>query len=143
MISHYKIISSHEPEEILPLIEGSHYTPKRLELYEKEVTINSLRLTCFKEKGLTCVKCGIEAKSLYLVEELRNGYTKIPHSIQAFAINEDGQRVLMTIDHIVPKSKGGSRESLTNVQPMCSYCNTEKDNSIEYFDINNCKSEVT
>jgi 5-methylcytosine-specific restriction endonuclease McrA len=32
---------------------------------------------------------------------------------------------LMTIDHIIPKSKGGTND-LENLQPMCNSCNAKK-----------------
>ena len=36
----------------------------------------------------------------------------------------------MTIDHIKPKSKGGSYD-IENLDPMCSYCNSKKSNKYE------------
>lgn len=37
--------------------------------------------------------------------------------------------VMMTQDHIIPKSKGG-KDQLSNLQTMCKLCNNEKGNSI-------------
>jgi len=37
---------------------------------------------------------------------------------------------MMTVDHIVPKSKGGLR-TLDNLQPMCENCNVKKGNTHE------------
>jgi hypothetical protein len=42
-----------------------------------------------------------------------------------YAIDKNGNEILMTKDHIVPKSKGGAN-ALYNYQPMCSHCNAEK-----------------
>jgi 5-methylcytosine-specific restriction endonuclease McrA len=35
----------------------------------------------------------------------------------------------MNVDHIIPKSKGGSNE-IVNLQPMCAYHNHKKGNII-------------
>lgn len=37
---------------------------------------------------------------------------------------------LMTIDHILPKSKGG-KNKMSNYQMMCSPCNHQKGNTLE------------
>ena len=39
--------------------------------------------------------------------------------------DENGDEVLMTKDHIVPKSKGGKKH-VSNNQPMCKMCNEKK-----------------
>ena len=78
------------------------------------------RLRVFFHKGLKCVSCHREGR--YLIKTVDPGggyhidlYTKDFH--------------LMTIDHIHPKSKGGSNE-LDNLQPMCKRCNFKKGNKI-------------
>jgi 5-methylcytosine-specific restriction endonuclease McrA len=47
-----------------------------------------------------------------------------------YAIDDNGDEILMTKDHIIPKSKGG-RNHLSNYQPMCCVCNQKKDNKIK------------
>jgi len=37
--------------------------------------------------------------------------------------------VLMTIDHILPKSRGGGN-NINNYQPMCQPCNSKKGNKV-------------
>lgn len=44
-------------------------------------------------------------------------------------IDDNDNEVLMTKDHIIPKSKGG-KNNLSNYQPMCCICNKQKDNNI-------------
>jgi 5-methylcytosine-specific restriction endonuclease McrA len=42
---------------------------------------------------------------------------------------KDGLEVLMTSDHIIPRSKGGPT-ILENLQPMCHICNGRKGNNM-------------
>jgi hypothetical protein len=44
-------------------------------------------------------------------------------------INSNGQETRATIDHIIPKSKGGTNQSI-NTQILCEKCNTKKGNRI-------------
>lgn len=46
------------------------------------------------------------------------------------AIDENGKEVLMTKDHIIPKSKGGA-DDISNYQTMCERCNEAKGNRLE------------
>jgi hypothetical protein len=39
----------------------------------------------------------------------------------------------MTVDHIKPKSKGGTKH-LFNTQPMCTICNGQKQNNFPLID---------
>jgi hypothetical protein len=100
-------------EEVLPLIPT-----ERIVLLGTKVGAQSLRLRNFKFKGLICVECGIEAQ-FFAVE-------KYPHDkgyhINLYSIDKDGIDVLMTRDHIKPKSKGGA-DDLANSQTMCTHCN--------------------
>lgn len=43
---------------------------------------------------------------------------------------KDDKEIMMTVDHIIPESKGGKR-LFDNLQPMCSECNSLKGNSID------------
>lgn len=79
------------------------------------------RLVLFKAKGTVCVTCGIEG-TLFVLETQNVDIT--PH-LNLYAINADGDRVLMTKDHILPKSKGGPN-TIENYATMCSPCNAKK-----------------
>ncbi len=88
-----------------------------------KVKITSERYRLFKESRV-CVKCGIEGKFLAVekfLEEIKN------YHINMYGISEDGQEVLMTKDHIIPKSKGGKNHH-SNYQTMCTKCNINKGN---------------
>ena len=79
---------------------------------------NGKKIKFFKSKGCSCVSC--ERYGSYFKKEgvIYNLYTA------------DG--VLMTQDHIIPSSKGGSNR-LFNLQPMCFKCNLKKSNDMPDF----------
>jgi len=81
---------------------------------------NHRRLRVFFHKGVKCInpKCDKEG-------------TLLTHGIDNFGglhidlCNDDFYP--MTIDHRLPRSKGG-KDTLENLDPMCSACNTRKGN---------------
>jgi len=90
--------------------------------------IGSDRYKTFKFKGLVCVKCGLEGKFFAKEKFIKQSLIESYH-FNLYAINENGEEVLMTKDHIQPKSKGG-KDFIENYQPMCTICNEEKGNII-------------
>ena len=92
---------------------------------EKYVRINSLRLQCFKRSSV-CVECGRRGER-FALESSKEGEN--PH-LNFYAIDNDGNEVLMTHDHILPRSKGG-KNCIDNVQTMCAICNMKKDNDVK------------
>lgn len=103
-------------------------TPKRFEIRGDMVKLGqSLRLRTFYNKGNTCVKCGIKAK--YFVKE-KSVVKDLFYHLNLYGIDESGEEVLFTHDHIIPKSKGG-KDNDSNTQTMCCYCNWEKADKIE------------
>jgi len=73
-------------------------------------------------KGTACVGCQIKAS--YFAVEAAGPEFQYDH-LNLYALNTKGHEVMMTSDHIHPKSKGG-RGHLENRQPMCKICNTDK-----------------
>jgi len=101
---------------------GHKYTPIELLPLELLHTKYSLhrRLKVFHHKGCVCVKCGIEG--VHLVKAMsRSGAVHVDLYTADFK--------LMTIDHIIPKSKGGLNH-ISNLDPMCSRCNEKKGDKI-------------
>lgn len=86
-----------------------------------KVKMNSQRYYLFKEKGVACIKCGIIGTHFKLKKELNQNKGH-------FNLFTDSG-IMMTKDHIIPKSLGGS-DTFKNYQVMCSKCNSEKDNLI-------------
>jgi hypothetical protein len=113
-------------DEIIKLIP-SQITDKmnrKREMFDGDlIKFNSLRLMTFKLKGIVCSNCKIKAK--YFVKEKRK-CDELYH-LNLYALDEDGNEILMTHDHIIPKCKNG-KNHIDNTQTMCKICNELKDN---------------
>lgn len=86
--------------------------------------MNSLRYWLFKEKGTKCVCCGLEGK--FFAVESSHGSNQ--WHLNLYAVDKNGNEILMTKDHIMPQSKCKTDDkfSLDNLQPMCTICNGKK-----------------
>jgi 5-methylcytosine-specific restriction endonuclease McrA len=113
-------------EQVLVHVRGNTNVKDKDKLYMEfdgdQVKIRSDRLLTFRRKGTRCVGCGVEG--LFFAKERVVGSSGHWH-MNLYALDNNRQEVLMTKDHIVPKSKGGAN-ALYNYQPMCSHCNGEK-----------------
>ena len=87
---------------------------------------NSQRYQTFFTKGCKCIKCGIEGK--YFAKE--RYVDQSTYHLNLYAVNDNGEEVLMTKDHIIPRSKGGI-DDINNYQTMCKLCNEAKGNKLE------------
>jgi 5-methylcytosine-specific restriction endonuclease McrA len=85
--------------------------------------IKMKRAKVFFKKGLICVSCGTRGE-FFALEKDRGGGIHL--DLYGYI---DKDEVLMTIDHIIPKSKGGLNK-LINFQPMCKLCNELKSDEI-------------
>lgn len=83
------------------------------------VRMNSDRYFVF-QKNRICVACGLVGTKMIL--DINPG-DQSPH-FNLYG-EENGRLVLMTKDHIVPKSKGG-KDELLNYETMCCICNNLK-----------------
>lgn len=115
-------------EQVFALMDVSHhlgYKTRATVLSDQgqyhQVHIYSHRLRLFKT-NLTCVSCGRVGAYFGLDLDPPCGH---PH---LNLYTEDG--ILMTKDHIVPKSKGGSNE-MSNYQTMCTTCNWKKGDKLD------------
>jgi len=108
-----QILGILRPDQVLP-----HTSPTRSakKFFGRIVKMSSLRYQCFK-KNLKCVCCGIEGSVMQL--EFRKGDGRPHFNLYA---KREGRLVLMTKDHILPKSRGGS-DDMRNLRTMCSRCN--------------------
>lgn len=87
---------------------------------------NSQRYQTFFTKGCKCVVCGIEGK-FFAKEKFVDQST---YHLNLYAVDDNGDEILMTKDHIIPRSKGGI-DDISNYQTMCKLCNEAKGNKLE------------
>lgn len=112
-----------DPDYILSLI-GKGRTKQDFEVdgTRIKVKLTSDRYRLFK-KNRNCVSCGLQGTRMFLDA---NPCDSIPH-FNLYG-EEDGRLILMTKDHILPKSKGG-KDALNNYATMCCICNNLKGNA--------------
>ena len=115
--------SKHTIEEVLSLVpeyDGMVKT-RRIVFDGDELYIDSLRYFTFKKDNCTCTCCGL--KGAFFAKE------KFPrdkrYHLNLYAIDDEGNEVLMTKDHHIPVAKGGS-DHLSNLFTMCAPCNHAK-----------------
>jgi 5-methylcytosine-specific restriction endonuclease McrA len=97
---------------------------------EDRIKVQSHRYRCFVYNGVTCTWCGLVGKFFakethHAIPKNQNGTINKYH-LNLYALDGNGNEVLMTKDHIIPRSKGGSNHH-ENLQTMCSRCNGLKD----------------
>jgi hypothetical protein len=121
-------------EEIMPLIqtrEKSGGKPK-ISLLGYNVNVGSLRLQTFKQKGTDCIFCGFKGKFFALEYAINNpAAAEHPH-LNLYGNLLDGTEIILTHDHIIPKSAGG-KDFIDNTQTACYRCNFAKDSSEVIF----------
>lgn len=126
---HYHRLGEYSLDEVFSLVQlDPTHRRKGREVYKNSkgtyyVNLNSQRLILFKAKGVICVSCGLVGEFFALErQDVEN-----PH-FNLYGVDEEGDEVLFTKDHIIPKSKGGPN-TLANFQTMCYPCNSLKGDS--------------
>ena len=124
-----KLIGEFQPQDVFPYICCfPTQSPDRYKRIRRKyvvgnetfhVKMNSQRYFIFKSCPC-CVSCGIKGNKFFLE---KNSNDKFPH-FNFYAVNGD-EKILMTKDHILPKSFGGE-DRHSNYQTMCEVCNNLK-----------------
>lgn len=83
--------------------------------------LRSSRINCLIAGGGKCVRCGLQG-SLWALER---HHPNEPYHVNLYGLGKKNKEVMLTRDHIIPKSKGGTTDAL-NCQVLCSKCNTKK-----------------
>ena len=94
---------------------------------DEEVTDRKIKLRrahVYSELGGECIETGCELSGYhYAVGKDAGGGIHL----DLYAYDHDGDLVMITVDHITPKSKGG-KNHVSNYQPMCKPHNEMKSN---------------
>ncbi len=76
-----------------------------------------------------CAYCGAKAIGFVLGKYYPTGQLKKIGDAQPImyleAVRRDGKKTVITVDHIIPKAKGGTNDP-TNLQPLCQECDSRK-----------------
>ena len=90
------------------------------------INMASWRYQTFAKSGTSCVCCGLEASYFAKERAMANASEKFHLNLYGL---KDGEEIMFTKDHIVPKSLGGP-DTLENFQTMCLPCNSLKGNKV-------------
>jgi len=92
----------------------------------------NVRVHMFASGQTKCVKCGLQG-SYFRIERHKND-SVMPFSVNLYAIDKDGHHVMMTWDHVLPRSREGAN-TIENAQCMCRRCNEKKGNRMSLQDM--------
>lgn len=122
-------LAEFSPEEILSILPRKKHAFK-INGQEFVVKTCSLRLKVF-QRSLQCIACGILGCVFKLQKQANRNES--PHlNLYGLKKTDVGDEwVLITKDHIRPRSKGG-KDRLDNLQTMCIICNEKKGSTFEY-----------
>lgn len=92
-----------------------------------EINFRCTKLLNFRTHGIVCVRCG--SRGAFFSKE---GKGKRAH-LNLYSFDVQGKPIMMTRDHIKPRSKGGTNR-LYNMQTMCENCNKKKGDEYSLHD---------
>lgn len=101
-----------------------------IEFHGKKIKANSQRYQTFFTKGCQCVRCGMVAHYFVLERDAKNSNQPNRYHFNLYGIDQDGNEILFTKDHIIPRSRGG-KNRVENYQTMCCICNVAKGSKLE------------
>lgn len=123
----YVSIKKFDVEPILELIRSKEKTAKYKNITFK---VSGGRLSNFAYNGVDCICCGAKAAYFSLETQLHSVGDLKSYHLNLYAIDRNGKPVMMTKDHIILRSLGGS-DTVENYSPMCLRCNNLRGNSYE------------
>lgn len=123
-------IAEFTPAEVLPYVQATQKGLDPHRVYAGyRVDMTSQRYAVFS-KSLTCAICGITG-SVFRLEYNSSDTNRKPDkahlNLYACSPVTGVADLLMTKDHIIPKSKGGKNQ-LSNYRTACAVCNSTRGN---------------
>lgn len=122
-MSQYERLKIYSIDEVL---RHTEFTGRKVE-HEFDghlIKMNSLRYQTFAKKGVQCVRCGLVGT--YFAMEKSKYQEGTRYHFNLYGIDDQGNEVMLTKDHILPRSRGGSNNVEKNLQTLCTRCNMEK-----------------
>jgi hypothetical protein len=107
--------------DILPFI-GEPYHIFRAKGQRYRVKMRDSRMMLFSESQF-CAACFVKGDHFWLEHS-----GCFPPHFNLYAINHCGHPVMLTLDHIIPRSRGGTKHP-SNIQLLCTRCNQVKKNN--------------
>lgn len=135
MKSPYERKETYPVDQVLPYVvfsikkisRNDKFSDSPLKEYDGDlINMSSFRYQLFAKKGCVCVSCGLVG-TFFAKEKFKN---ETNYHFNLYGITPEGNEMMLTKDHIYPKSKGG-KDHLDNFQTMCSKCNEEKGAKVE------------
>lgn len=124
-------------DELLPQLFTFSKKDKYVVIDGFKIKSNSDRYYLFR-KSQKCVVCGCEGTYMHIEKDKVNE----TWHVNLYGLDKEGNEVLFTKDHIVPKSKGG-KDNQSNYQVMCFTCNNEKKNSLKDVSLDQINEKTT
>jgi 5-methylcytosine-specific restriction endonuclease McrA len=116
--------------EVMELLSDEKRNPQDyVEMQGVQVKVTSQRYPVFK-RSLKCCVDGCENVGSFFAIERPVFPPTAKYHLNLYALDKEGKEVLMTKDHIIPRSKGG-KNIQSNYQTMCTLCNAKKGNKLE------------
>ena len=129
----YKRLGIYSVSDVMSLIHSTVSVSNQIiQIDGYDVRMNSQRYPLFKRDGVRCISCGVIGE--YFALEIQWKNEKSSPQFNLYGLNADGNEVMLTKDHIIPKTKGGTN-ALLNYQVMCCNCNVEKSDREDYTGI--------
>ena len=129
MLQKYIRVKTLLPNDVLPFVTREKIV-HNFDGYN--IKMDSARYQVFS-RSLTCSCCGLVGTHFGIerfekLDPMQKGKPESDlYHLNLYGVNELGEEVMLTKDHIKAKSKGGPNYQ-SNFQTMCIICNKEKGN---------------